>query len=122
MDYPQVVSRDEWLVARRALLAREKEFTRQRDALNAQRRRLPRVRIDKEYIFEGPAGKLRLFDLFDGRRQLIVYHFMFDPSWGRRLPDVLVPGRQHRPPRPSARARHLVACRIARDARQDPAV
>ena len=86
MDYPQVISRDEWLVARRELLAREKEFTRQRDALNAQRRRLPRVKIDKEYIFEGPAGKLRLFDLFDGRRQLIVYHFMFDPSWDEGCP------------------------------------
>ena len=122
MDYPKVVSRDAWLVARKELLAKEKEFTRQRDALNAERRKLPRVKIDKEYVFEGPAGKLRLLDLFDGRRQLIVYHFMFDPELGRGLSDVLVSGRQHRPPRPSARARHLVGCRFARDARQDPAV
>jgi len=83
MDYPKVVSRDAWLVARKELLAKEKEFTRQRDALNAERRKLPRVKIDKEYVFEGPAGKLRLLDLFDGRRQLIVYHFMFDPTWSQ---------------------------------------
>jgi len=86
MDYPKVVSRDAWLVARKELLAKEKEFTRQRDALNAERRKLPRVKIDKEYVFEGPAGKLRLLDLFDGRRQLIVCHFMFDPSWDEGCP------------------------------------
>ena len=87
MDYPKVVSRDAWHVARKELLAKEKEFTRQRDALNAERRKLPRVKIDKEYVFEGPAvGKLRLLDLFGGRRQLIVYHFMFDPSWDEGCP------------------------------------
>lgn len=76
----QVVSRDEWLAARKALLAKEKAFTRQRDALNAERRRLPMVRIDKDYRFEGPQGTVSLLDLFEGRRQLIVYHFMFDPN------------------------------------------
>src|SRR5258706_12904460 len=81
MNYPQIVSRDEWLVAREELLTREKEATRARDKLNAERRRLPMVKIDKQYFFEGPGGKASLFDLFDGRRQLIVYHFMFDPSW-----------------------------------------
>jgi predicted dithiol-disulfide oxidoreductase (DUF899 family) len=81
MNHPQIVSRDEWLVAREELLTREKEATRARDRLNAERRRLPMVKIDKEYLFEGPDGKSSLFDLFDGRRQLIVYHFMFDPSW-----------------------------------------
>lgn len=81
MSLPQVVSRQEWLVARKELLAREKEMTRQRDALSADRRRLPMVRIDKDYVFEGPDGKASLLDLFDGRRQLIVSHFMFDPSW-----------------------------------------
>src|SRR5882672_1805111 len=86
MDYPKVVSRDAWLVAREELLAKEKEFTCQRDALNAERRKLPRVKIDKEYVFEGRAGKLHLLDLFDGRRQLIVYHFMFDPSWDEGCP------------------------------------
>jgi predicted dithiol-disulfide oxidoreductase (DUF899 family) len=81
MSLPEVTSREEWLAARRALLAQEKELTRRRDALNAERRRLPMVRIDKEYVFEGPDGPATLPDLFDGRRQLIVGHFMFDPSW-----------------------------------------
>src|SRR3712207_1201486 len=86
MNLPQVVSRDEWLVARKELLAKEKEFTRHRDALNAERRRLPMVRIEKQYVFEGPDGKASLLDLFDGRRQLIVGHFMFDPSWDEGCP------------------------------------
>jgi predicted dithiol-disulfide oxidoreductase (DUF899 family) len=81
MNLPKIVSHDEWLVARKRLLAKEKDFTRARDRLNAERRRLPMVRIDKEYVFDGPDGKATLFDLFDGRRQLIVYHFMFDPAW-----------------------------------------
>jgi predicted dithiol-disulfide oxidoreductase (DUF899 family) len=81
IELPKVVSRDEWLTARKELLKQEKELTRKRDALNAKRRRLPMVRIEKEYIFEGPNGKASLLDLFDGRRQLIIYHFMFDPSW-----------------------------------------
>lgn len=75
MSFPEVVSRQEWLVARKALLAREKQLTRQRDALNADRRRLPMVRIDKEYLFEGAGGTASLPDLFDGRRQLVVQHF-----------------------------------------------
>jgi predicted dithiol-disulfide oxidoreductase (DUF899 family) len=78
--YPQITSREEWLTARKKLLAKEKEFTHARDALNAERRRLPMVKIDKDYVFEGPSGKVSLLDLFDGRRQLIVYHFMFDPN------------------------------------------
>jgi predicted dithiol-disulfide oxidoreductase (DUF899 family) len=81
MDDPQVVSRDEWLAARRELLAQEKEFTRRRDALNAGRRNLPMVEIDKEYIFRGPDGQASLPDLFKGRSQLLIYHFMFDPDW-----------------------------------------
>jgi predicted dithiol-disulfide oxidoreductase (DUF899 family) len=86
MGLPQVVSRDEWLVARKELLVREKELTRRRDALTADRRRLPMVRVDKEYVFEGPAGKVGLLDLFEGRRQLIVGHFMFEPSWDDGCP------------------------------------
>lgn len=78
---PRVVSRSEWLAARNELLLKEKEATRARDALSAERRRLPMVKIEKEYVFEGPNGKARLLDLFDGRRQLLLYHFMFDPSW-----------------------------------------
>ncbi len=86
MSLPQVVSRQEWLVARKELLAREKELTRRRDALNADRRRLPMVRIDKDYVFEGPDGAVSLPGLFDGRRQLIVQHFMFNPSWDEGCP------------------------------------
>jgi predicted dithiol-disulfide oxidoreductase (DUF899 family) len=81
MSLPDVVSRDEWLAARKELLAKEKEATRARDALNAERRRLPMVEIEKDYVFEGPSGKVGLLELFEGRRQLIVRHFMFDPSW-----------------------------------------
>ena len=78
----EVVTEAEWLVARKDLLRREKEFTRQRDALSAARRAMPMVKIDKEYLFEGPNGKEILADLFDGRSQLIVYHFMLGPGWG----------------------------------------
>jgi len=80
-NHPEIVSEAEWLVARKDLLAREKEFTRQRDALSAARRQLPMVKIDKNYAFDGPDGKETLADLFDGRNQLIVYHFMFGPGW-----------------------------------------
>jgi hypothetical protein len=69
MDLAPVVSRDEWLVARKQLLAQEKKASRQRDILNAERRRLPMVKVDKEYIFEGPEGEVGLPDLFEGRRQ-----------------------------------------------------
>jgi len=86
MNLLQVVSRDEWLAARKELLAREKELTWQRDALAAERRRLPMVRIEKEYVFEGPDGEASLVDLFEGRRQLIVYHFMFSPEWDEGYP------------------------------------
>jgi predicted dithiol-disulfide oxidoreductase (DUF899 family) len=86
MTYPRIVSRDEWLAARAQLLIKEKEATRARDKLNAERRRLPMVKIDKEYRFEGPDGQASLLDLFDGRRQLIVYHFMFDPAWDDGCP------------------------------------
>jgi predicted dithiol-disulfide oxidoreductase (DUF899 family) len=77
---PKMVSREEWARARAELLVKEKAATRARDALNAERRRLPMVRIEKDYAFEGPGGKVRLLDLFEGRRQLIVYHFMFAPD------------------------------------------
>jgi predicted dithiol-disulfide oxidoreductase (DUF899 family) len=81
MSLPKIVSPDEWLAARKDLLAREKELTRARDALSAERRRLPMVRVEKDYVFEGPDGQARLADLFGPYRQLIVRHFMFDPSW-----------------------------------------
>jgi predicted dithiol-disulfide oxidoreductase (DUF899 family) len=81
MIHPPIATREEWLAARRELLVREKEATRQRDAVSAMRRRLPMVPIEKDYVFTGPKGEARLVDLFDGRHQLIVYHFMFDPAW-----------------------------------------
>jgi predicted dithiol-disulfide oxidoreductase (DUF899 family) len=76
-----VVGHDEWLRARRELLAKEKEFTRLRDQLNERRRELPWEPVAKEYRFEGQGGSRTLAELFDGRSQLVVYHFMFDPSW-----------------------------------------
>jgi predicted dithiol-disulfide oxidoreductase (DUF899 family) len=72
---------DEWIDARKALLAKEKEFTRARDELSRQRRELPWERVEKEYVFEGAEGRKTLDELFDGRSQLVVYHFMFDPDW-----------------------------------------
>ena len=84
--HPPIVSPDEWLAARQELLTREKELTRARDALSAARRRLPMVRIEKDYTFVGPDGEVGLPDLFEGRRQLIVYHFMFDPRWDAGCP------------------------------------
>src|SRR5207247_10959594 len=80
MNLPPVVSATDWQAARDALLAKEKEATRARDALAAERRRLPRVRIDKDYAFDGPDGKAGLPDLFEGRSQLLLYHFMFGPN------------------------------------------
>ena len=77
----RIVTREEWMIARKALLAKEKDFTRERDALSAARRHLPMVKVEKRYVFEEPAGKRALAELFDGRRQLVVYHFMFHPSW-----------------------------------------
>jgi predicted dithiol-disulfide oxidoreductase (DUF899 family) len=77
----KVVSKEEWVESRKALLKKEKEFTILRDQLSQQRRDLPWVAVNKEYVFEGPNGKQTLSELFDGKSQLIVYHFMFDPSW-----------------------------------------
>jgi predicted dithiol-disulfide oxidoreductase (DUF899 family) len=81
MDQHKVVSRDEWLAARRQLLDREKEITRQVDQLNVERHNLPWVKVEKEYFFDTPDGKKSLADLFGDRSQLFVYHFMFSPEW-----------------------------------------
>jgi predicted dithiol-disulfide oxidoreductase (DUF899 family) len=81
MEDREIVSEADWLVARKDLLTREKEFSRQRDALSAARHSLPWVKIDKKYVFDGPKGRETLAELFDGRSQLIVYHFMFGPDW-----------------------------------------
>ena len=84
--HPDVVSRDEWVAERKKLLVHEKEVTRHRDRISAERRRLPMVMIEKDYTFDGPDGRRSLLDLFEGRRQLIVYHFMFDPKWDEGCP------------------------------------
>ena len=81
MSLPKIATREEWRAARIALLAEEKALTRARDALNVKRRELPMVEIDTVYEFEGPGGKITLAELFEGRRQLILQHFMFDPEW-----------------------------------------
>ncbi len=80
MNLPPIVSPQEWEAARDALLVKEKELTRARDALAAQRRRMPRLLIEKDYRFEGPDGEVGLEDLFEGRRQLIIYRFFFEPG------------------------------------------
>jgi predicted dithiol-disulfide oxidoreductase (DUF899 family) len=81
-----VVSQDQWLAARKALLQKEKEFTHLRDRINQERLALPWVKVDKNYVFETPKGKKSLSDLFDGRSQLIVYHFMLGPGWEAGCP------------------------------------
>jgi predicted dithiol-disulfide oxidoreductase (DUF899 family) len=80
MDSPRVVTQKDWLAARKQLLAKEKEFTHQREALAAARRQMPVVKLEKEYVFEGPRGVVSLRDLFESRRQLIIYHLMFEPT------------------------------------------
>jgi predicted dithiol-disulfide oxidoreductase (DUF899 family) len=84
--YPDVVTREQWLSARKRLLEQEKKSTRERDALNAERRRLPMVLIDKDYRFAGPAGEASLADLFGDSRQLIIQHVMFGPDWDAACP------------------------------------
>ena len=86
IPHPRIVSRDQWLEERKILLASEKELTKQYDRVNAERRRLPMVKIEKNYVFDGPNGNWSFEDLFEGRRQLIVYHFMFDPTWEKGCP------------------------------------
>ena len=122
MNLPPIVSPSEWQSARDALLAKEKEATRARDALAAERRRLPMVRIETDYVFDGPDGKARLVDLFEGRRQLLVYHFMFGPNQDAGCDGCSMFVDQighlahlHTP-------RHLVCPRVPRPAREDRGV
>ena len=86
MPQHKIVSQSEWTAQRKAFLAREKEFTRSRDRLSAERRALPWVKVEKPYVFETPAGKKTLAELFDGKSQLIVYHFMLGPGWVQGCP------------------------------------
>ena len=86
VPHPPIVTEEEWLAERLKLLAHEKELTRLRDRVNAERRRLPMVKVGKEYVFQGREGKVILLDLFQGKRQLIVHHFMFGPDWEAGCP------------------------------------
>ena len=86
VPHPPIVSREQWLDARKKLLAHEKALTKQYDRVSAERRRLPMVKIEKNYMFDGPGGEESLLDLFQGRRQLVIYHFMFDPAWEKGCP------------------------------------
>lgn len=84
--HPPVATQSEWLAKRKELLLREKELTKEYDRVSAERRRLPMVKVEKEYFFEGPEGKVSLLDLFKGNQQLIVYHFMYGPDWETGCP------------------------------------
>src|SRR5580693_8665758 len=86
IENAKIVSRDEWLAARKKLLAKEKRLTRERDALAAERRQLPWVKVEKNYVFDSTDGKVTLADLFDGKSQLIIYHLMFGPDWQEACP------------------------------------
>ena len=86
IPHPPIVSPEEWAAARSKHLEQEKALTRQKDKVNAERRRLPMVKVDREYIFDGPDGKRTLGEMFEGRRQLVIYHFMFDPAWDEGCP------------------------------------
>lgn len=86
MNESNVVSQEEWIEARKKFLVKEKEFTRLRDELSEQRRALPWVKVDKDYVFDGPEGKQNLSDLFDGKSQLMIYHFMLGPDWEEGCP------------------------------------
>ena len=114
VPHPPIVSCDQWLGERRKLLAHEKELTSQYDRVNAERRRLPMVRIAKDYVFDGPDGKRSLKELFEGRRQLVIYHFMFDPSWDKGCPGVHQLCQRHRRSQHAESARHHLRLRVAR--------
>ena len=95
LQQSKVVSHEEWVAARKELLAKEKELTRQADALAAERQNLPWEKVEKEYEFDTPSGKKKLGDLFAGRSQLIVYHFMFGPEWKEGCPSCSIARRSH---------------------------
>lgn len=86
MENHKIVSQDEWIRARKELLAKEKKLTRDRDALSEERRNLPWVKVDKEYVFDSPNGKVALKELFGDKNQMVVYHFMFGPGWEQGCP------------------------------------
>ena len=121
MNKPPTVSLDEWDAARQKLLVKEKELTRARDALAAERRRMPWMAVEKEYEFDGPKGKVSLLELFDGRQQLIVYRAFFEPGvngWPTAcLRRLLHGGRPGGARGPSERSRHNSRVRLPRAAK-----
>ncbi|MGY3531758.1 DUF899 domain-containing protein [Bradyrhizobium sp. USDA 4452] len=119
MQQHKIVSRDEWIAARKALMAREKELTRAREALSQERRELPWVKVDKDYVFDGPAGKVTLGDLFKGRPQLVVQHVMFAPEWDAACKSCSfwVDGFDRMAPHLAARDTTMVAISLAPSAK-----
>jgi predicted dithiol-disulfide oxidoreductase (DUF899 family) len=113
MTRPPIVSKQQWTEARKALLAREKENTRQRDELARQRRELPWVKVEN-YTFDGPTGKVTLADLFAGRSQLIVYHFMFGPDWKEGCPSCSYVSDHLEPTQPHLAARDTTLTMVSR--------
>ena len=110
----RIVSRDEWLVARKQHLDREKAYVRLRDELSAERRQLPWVRVETEYVFDGPNGPETLADLFDGRSQLIVYHFMFGPDWDQGCPSCSLVSDHFDPTLIHLAHRDVTLCAVSR--------
>ncbi len=118
MELPPIVSREEWQQSHDGLLAKEKEATRARDALAAERRRQPMTEFAPDYGSRGPTGEVSLLDLFEGRSQLLVYHFWLPPG-GSSLPRLLDVHRPGQPARPPQRARHVVGARLRRPSGRD---
>ena len=114
IQHPRIVSREEWIPARLALLAQEKEHTRRTDELSRQRRELPRVRVDKPYVFEGGTGIRTLSDLFAGRSQLLVYHFMFGPEMKEGCPSCSLVADHFDPTLPHLAARDVTLVAVSR--------
>src|SRR4030095_3835557 len=108
------VSRKEWLEARKKLLKKEKESTRLRDQLSAERRKLPWVKVEKQYVFDAPQGKVTLAALFDGRSQLLIYHFMFGPDWKEGCPSCSFVSDHVNGATPHLRARDVTLTAVSR--------
>ena len=118
MQPHRIVSREQWIEARKAHMAREKEFTRARDRLTEERRALPWVKVDKEYAFDGPNGKAGLAGVFQGKPQLVVQHFMFAPDWDAGCKSCSFWADGFERMIPPGRTRHHAGCGLARAARQ----
>ena len=114
MSRPSIVSQAEWLAARRAPRAREKELTRLYDALREDRRQLPWVAVERDYVFDSPSGPVTLSELFDGKSQLVVYHFMFGPDWQEGCPSCSLVGDHVGPSLPHLAAKDISFVAVSR--------